>query len=104
MAIKKEILDELLQGRDPKQVFSSAGLMAELKKALADRILNAEMDKHLAESKQDEVSAGENPNNHRNGYSQKTVLTDGEALQVSIAASFIRESKYLYVDSRRAMT
>jgi putative transposase len=34
--------------------------------------------------KQDEVSAGENTNNHRNGYSQKTVLTDSEALQVSI--------------------
>jgi len=84
MAIKKEILDELLQGRDPKQVFSSAGLLGELKKALADRILSAEMDQHLTDSKQDEDSAGENPNNHRNGYSQKTVLTDGEALRVSI--------------------
>jgi putative transposase len=84
MAIKKEILDELLKGQDPKQVFSSAGLMGELKKALADRILSAEMDQHLTESRQDEVSAGENANNHRNGYSQKTVLTDGEALQVSI--------------------
>jgi len=84
MAIKKETLDELLKGQDPKQVFSSAGLMGELKKAIADRILNAEMDQHLTESKQDEVSAGENANNHRNGYSQKTVLTDSEALQVSI--------------------
>jgi len=44
MAIKHEIIDELLKGQDPKQVFSSAGLMGELKKALADRILNAEMD------------------------------------------------------------
>jgi putative transposase len=84
MAIKNEIIDELLKGKDPKQVFSSTGLLAELKKALADRILNAEMDQHLTESKQEEVAAGENANNHRNGYSQKTVLTDGEALQVSI--------------------
>src|SRR5208337_2348789 len=84
MAIKNEILDELLKGKDPKQIFSSAGLMGELKKALADRILSAEMDQHLTESKHDEVSAGEDANNHRNGYSQKTVLTDGEALQVSI--------------------
>ena len=84
MAIKRELLDELLKGRDPKLVFSSAGLMGELKKALADRMLSAEMDQHLTESKQDEVSAGENANNHRNGYSQKTVLTDNESLQVSI--------------------
>ena len=41
MAIKNEILDELLKGKDPKQIFSSAGLMGELKKALADRILSA---------------------------------------------------------------
>lgn len=84
MAIKNEIIDELLRGKDPKQVFSSDGLMAELRKALADRILNAEMDQHLSDSKQDEISAGENANNHRNGYSKKTVLTDSEALQVSI--------------------
>ena len=84
MAIKKEILDELLQGQDPKLVFSSVGLMSELKKALADRILSAEMDQHLADSKQDEAFAGEGGNNHRNGYSQKTVLTDRETLQVSI--------------------
>ncbi len=55
MAIKNEIIDELLKGQDPKQVFSSTRLMAELKKALADRILNAERDQHLTESKQEEV-------------------------------------------------
>jgi catechol 2,3-dioxygenase-like lactoylglutathione lyase family enzyme len=33
--------------------------------------------------KQEEVSEG-GANNHRNGYSKKTVLTDSEALQVSI--------------------
>ncbi len=39
--IKKEILDELLEGHDPKTVFESEGLLDELKKALAERILNA---------------------------------------------------------------
>jgi hypothetical protein len=43
MAIKNEIIDELL--KDPKQVFSSTGLMGELRKALADRILSAEMER-----------------------------------------------------------
>ena len=44
MAIKKGTLDELLSGRDPKQVFSKDGLFDELKKARAERVLNAELD------------------------------------------------------------
>jgi putative transposase len=84
MAIKKEILDELLKDKDPKTMFSSDGLLGELKKALAERVLNAEMDHHLADSAQDEVSGGEKPGNHRNGYSKKTVLTENEALELSI--------------------
>ncbi|MDQ2947156.1 MAG: IS256 family transposase [Acidobacteriota bacterium] len=84
MAIKKEILDELLKDRDPKTMFSSQGLLGDLKKALAERVLNAEMDHHLAGSTQDEVSEGEKPGNHRNGYSKKTVLTDNESLDLSI--------------------
>jgi putative transposase len=46
MAIKNEILDELLKDKDPKTIFSSEGLLGELKKALAERVLNAEMDHH----------------------------------------------------------
>ncbi len=37
MAIKKDTLDDLLAGRDPKAVFSKDGLFDELKKALAER-------------------------------------------------------------------
>ena len=84
MAIKKELLDELLKDRDPKTMFSSAGLLGDLKKALAERVLNAEMDHHLADLAQDEVSEDEKPANHRNGYSKKTVLTENEALDLSI--------------------
>jgi putative transposase len=84
MAIKKEILDELLKDKDPKTMFSSEGLLGELKKALAERVLNAEMDHHLADSTQDEVSESEKAANHRNGYSKKTVLTENEALELAI--------------------
>jgi putative transposase len=84
MAIKKEILDELLKDKDPKTMFSSEGLLGELKKALAERVLNAEMDDHLADSTQDGVSEAEKAGNHRNGYSKKTVLTENEALELSI--------------------
>lgn len=82
MAIRKEIIDELLSGKDPKTVLSSEGLIGELKKALAERMLNAELDEHLS------GEAGEAPpssrGNHRNGYSKKTVLTDTESVELSI--------------------
>ena len=38
MAIKKDTLDQLLDGRDPKEVFNKDGLFDELKKALAERV------------------------------------------------------------------
>jgi putative transposase len=84
MAIKNEILDELLKDKDPKTIFSSEGLLGELKKALAERVLNAEMDHHLADSPQDEVSEGDKPSNRRNGYSKKTVLSENEAIDLAI--------------------
>ena len=60
-AFPKDLLDQLLAGRDPKSVLDSGGLIGDLKKALAERMLNAEMDVHLA----NEADAG--LRNHRNG-------------------------------------
>lgn len=76
--IDPALLDELLAGRDPKTVLSSEGLLGELQKALAERILNAEMDHHLDGPEEQEAG------NHRNGNSIKTVLTDSSAIDVSI--------------------
>ncbi|MGH8247625.1 MAG: IS256 family transposase [Gammaproteobacteria bacterium] len=73
-----ELLDQLLAGRDPKSILESDGLIGDLKKALADRMLNAEMDVHLEQ--EDEQAAG----NHRNGESRKTVLTPSGSMQLSI--------------------
>jgi putative transposase len=69
MAIEKDLLDLLLAGRDPKDVFSKDGLVDELKKALSERILNTELDEHL------EAENAGGQSNHRNGYSKKSVLT-----------------------------
>lgn len=74
----KELLDELLAGREPKSVLDSGGLIGDLKKALAERMLNAEMEVHLA----NETEAG--VPNHRNGTSSKTVLTPDGSLELSI--------------------
>lgn len=77
-AFPKELLDQLLCGRDPKTVLESEGLIGDLKKALAQRMLSAEMDVHLAQ----EAEAG--LPNHRNGTSSKTVLTPQGSLELSI--------------------
>ena len=53
-------------------------MLGALKKALAERILDTEMDVHL--STVDEQARG----NHRNGRSAKQVLTDSGALELSI--------------------
>ena len=78
MAIKKDTLDGLLAGRDPQTVFAKDGLFDELKKALAERVLNAEIDDHL----DGEAAAGKR--NSRNGYSKKTVLTETSKLDLRI--------------------
>ena len=77
-AISGEMLDELLAGQDPATVLRSDGLLGELKKALAERMLNAEMDVHL------DGEAEQEAGNHRNGSSTKTVLSDEGALVLSI--------------------
>ena len=78
MAIKKDMLDDLLAGRDPKAVFSKDGLFDELKKALAERVLNAELDDHL------DNEAAEGSRNRRNGSSKKTVLTETAKIDIRI--------------------
>ena len=81
MARRKEpkipdaILDQLLAGADPKTAFDPNGLLDELKKALAERALNAEMDHHLA---------NEEAGNSRNGYGKKTVTTDTGRIELEI--------------------
>jgi putative transposase len=68
-------LDQLLAGADPKTGFDPNGLLDALKKALAERALNAEMDHHLATDE---------GGNSRNGYSKKAVLTDTGKLTLEI--------------------
>jgi putative transposase len=71
------VLDQLLAGADPRTALEPNGLLDGLKKALAERVLNAGMDHHLA---------GEEPGNRRNGYGRKTVLTDTGRIRAGGAA------------------
>jgi putative transposase len=73
--IPDAVLDQLLAGADPKTAFDPNGLIDDLKKALAERVLNAEMDHHLA---------GEEAGNRRNGYGRKTVITDTGQIELEV--------------------
>src|SRR5512134_597903 len=74
--IPDALLDQLLAGADAKTAFEKDGLLDELKKALAERALNAEMDHHL--------DAGEGHGNRRNGYGKKTVLTGTGKIELDV--------------------
>jgi putative transposase len=73
--IPDAVLDQLLTGADPRTALEPNSLLDDLKKALAERVLNPEMDHHLA---------GEEPGNRRNGYGKKTVLTDTGRIELSV--------------------
>ena len=77
-ALSAELLDELLEGQDPAKVLQSDGLLGDLKKALAERMLNAELDAHL------DCEAEQSAGNHRNGSSLKTVRSEDGELVLSI--------------------
>jgi putative transposase len=67
--IPDEALDQLLAGSDPRAALAGGGLLDGLKKALAERVLDAELDHHLDAGEPDGRA------NSRNGYGGKTVLT-----------------------------
>src|SRR3954463_10312509 len=73
--IPDAILDQLLAGAAPRTAFDPNGLLDGLKKALAERALNAEMDHHLG---------GEEDGNSRNGYGRKTVVTDTGKIDLEV--------------------
>ena len=74
-----ELIDQLLEGREHgAHLLGNDGLIGELKKRLAQRMLEGEMEAHLDEPDQQEAG------NHRNGRSSKTVTMDGERVVLDI--------------------
>src|SRR4028118_1317308 len=77
-SIPDELLDQLLSGADPRAALAEGGLLDGLKKALAERALNAALDYHLDGGEPDGRT------NSRNGYGGKTVLTGTGKLDLQI--------------------
>lgn len=81
MAFAPELLDQLLEDyQRPEDMLGPGGIFDQLKKALAERALGAELGHHLAQ----EAAAPAAPHNHRNGSTPKTVQTDTSALRLDV--------------------
>ena len=76
--ITETMLDQMLEDEDLPELFHSGELFIELRRKLAERILNAEMDVHL--SQPEERLAG----NTRNGHNSKTVITDSGTMPLEV--------------------
>ncbi len=77
--IDDALIDKLLEGREHgAALLGNDGLIGELKKRLAERMLSAEMDVHLDDAEQQKAG------NHRNGYSQKAVTLSDDKVVLDI--------------------
>jgi len=81
--ITPELLDQLLANYEkPEDLTGDDGLFKQLKKALIERALGAELTDHLGYEKGD--PAGRGSGNSRNGTSAKTVLTEDGEIAIAI--------------------
>src|SRR3984885_7001207 len=81
--ITPELLDQLLANYEkPEDVTGDDGLFKQLKKALIERALGAELTEHLGYEKGD--PAGRGKGNSRNGSSSKTVLTEDGEVEIAV--------------------
>lgn len=83
MTITPKMLDALLEGCErPEDLLGDGGLMSELKRALMQRMLGAELTEHLG-YEHGAVPPAEQPN-RRNGASRKTVRGQDGAMEIAV--------------------
>jgi putative transposase len=81
--ITPELLDQLLANyTQPEDLTGENGLFKQLKKALIERALGAELTEHLGYEKGD--PAGRGSGNSRNGTSGKTILTEDGEIEIAV--------------------
>jgi putative transposase len=87
MAVRDELLDELLSGYEtPEDLIGKDGIFAQLKKALIERALGAEMTAHLGYAKGDSKgdSKPDGVSTQRHGTTSKTVQTEDGPVEIEV--------------------
>ena len=83
MAIRKELVDELLKDyKKPEDIIGETGLLKQLTKAIIERALGAELTAHLGY--EPHSAEGKNTGNSRNGTSRKTLKSDLGDLPIEV--------------------
>ena len=81
--IKDELLDELLKDyAEPEDLLGKNGIIAQLKKRLIERAMEAEMDDHLGYKKHE--TKGHGSGNSRNGRTSKNLITDDSQIDIDV--------------------
>ena len=82
-AIRAELLDELLEGYEkPEDLLGRDGILDQMKKAIMERALGAEITDHLGYEEGD--LAGKGSGNSRNGFGQKQVITENGQFEIEV--------------------
>jgi transposase-like protein len=84
---EKDLIDQMLDqidlhGMTQEEILGQEGLLKQLTGKLLSRVLKAEMDEHLGYEKNS--NAGDNSGDSRNGYSEKTVLTENQSAVIQV--------------------
>jgi transposase-like protein len=83
MAIKQEIIDELLKDyKNPEDLLGDDGIFKALKKALLERALSAELTDHLGYESHD--PKGRKPGNSRNGYGKNRITGEDGEMSITV--------------------
>ena len=81
--IDEAVLDELVRGCErPEDLMADGGLMKELRKALMQRMLGAELTEHLGYEHGE--AAPPVQTNRRNGMSRKTLKSEDGAFEIEV--------------------
>jgi putative transposase len=85
--INPAIIEELMKGyQRPEDLTGPGGIMEQLSKRLYERVLGAEMTHYLGYEKGQapKVEAAEKRENHRNGSSKKTLVSEDGKLEIEV--------------------
>ena len=88
---QERLVNELLAQHNPAEIFSTGGVLQQLKKKIVEKVLNTELEHELGYSKHSKTD--KKNDNRRNGTYPKTLI-DTEGAKLSIEVPRDRKGEY----------